>query len=106
MNHRSLLGAILGLLLIATSTTWLPAAAQPNLSIEPLTRNVIGLDSTDVDVGPNTLPVGARVCNTGSTAATNVSSALVRDSGDLYINLRAGSLREAPLLDFWKSMSA
>ena len=69
------------------------------LSVEPITWNVIGLDSNNVNVGPNHFPVGAHVCNTSLTdTATNVKSAFVFDdglnlyTGDPYINLRAGTL--------------
>jgi hypothetical protein len=39
------------------------ASAAAVLTISPLTWNVIGLDSNNVNVGPNNFPVGARVCN-------------------------------------------
>ena len=57
-------------------TFWAPSssyAAAPNLTITPITWNVVGLDGVDVNRGPNTFPVGARICNTGDSAATNVS---------------------------------
>lgn len=41
------------------------ASAAPILTITPLTWNIIGLDSNNVNVGPNRFPVGARVCNAG-----------------------------------------
>jgi hypothetical protein len=69
-------------------------SAAAILTIAPLTWNIIGLDSNNVNVGPNNFPVGARVCNTGDQAATNVSSRFVWDSTDLYIDLRLGSLAE------------
>ncbi|MGD2253431.1 MAG: hypothetical protein PVF70_11015 [Anaerolineales bacterium] len=71
--------------------------AAPDLSIEPITWNVIGLDSNDEMAGPNTFPVGARVCNTGPDAATNLTATFNftdgndRYIGDDYINLRDGS---------------
>jgi len=43
------------------------------LSISPITWDVIGLDHNDPTDGPDTFPVGARVCNTGSDPATNVA---------------------------------
>ena len=46
--------AVLGLGLMGT------AMAQ---TIQPITWNVVGLDSNNVSVGPNVFPVGARVCN-------------------------------------------
>jgi hypothetical protein len=48
------------------------ASAQAQLTIRPTTWNVIGLDSNNVNVGPNTFQVGARVCNTGGTTLNNV----------------------------------
>jgi uncharacterized repeat protein (TIGR01451 family) len=71
-----------------------PAFAAAILSISPLTWNVIGLDSNDVNVGPNDFPVGARVCNTGDAPATNVTSAFVWDSANALINLRPGTLTD------------
>src|SRR5215216_370212 len=68
------------------------ASAAASLTVVPLTWNVIGLDSNNVNVGPNNFPIGARVCNTGDAVATNVTSNFVWDSADPYINLRSGSL--------------
>jgi hypothetical protein len=56
------------------------ASAAPILQIKPITWNVIGLDSNDVSTGPDTFPVGARVCNTGDATATNVTADIVFDS--------------------------
>lgn len=76
----------------------MPARAAAALSITPITWNVVGLDSNNVMVGPENFPVGARVCNTGDTAATNVVSSFVWDPADpapsLYIALRPGTLSE------------
>ncbi|MFA9405482.1 MAG: hypothetical protein ACERKX_06660, partial [Anaerolineales bacterium] len=72
--------------------------ALPILTVEPITWNVIGLDSNNVNVGPNNFPVGVRVCNIGPDPATNVTATFSWDdgldlySGDPYINLRSGSL--------------
>ena len=68
----------------------LPGAAHAALTIEPITWNVIGLDSNDPATGPNSFPVGARVCS--STPTTNVSVNFVWDSANPYIDLRPGSL--------------
>ena len=65
----------------------------PVLTITPITWGVVGLDSNNVTVGPNLFPVGARVCNTGATAATNVASTFVWDSANALINLRTGWTR-------------
>ena len=68
------------------------ASAAAVLTITPLTWNIIGLDSNNVSVGPNHFPIGARVCNSGDTTATNVTSSFVWDSFDPYIDWRPGSL--------------
>ncbi len=68
-----------------------PAVAASNLTLTPITWNVMGLDSNDVTVGPNNFPVGVRVCNPNATAATNVLLTFVWDTTDTYINLRSGS---------------
>ncbi|RJP49579.1 MAG: isopeptide-forming domain-containing fimbrial protein, partial [Anaerolineaceae bacterium] len=70
------------------------AAAQ--LEITPITWNVVGLDSNNVNTGPNNFPVGARVCNTGDATATNVSSQFNWEAVDPtpakdYIDNRPGS---------------
>ena len=44
------------------------ARAAASLTVTPLTWNVIGLDSNNVNVGPNHFPIGARVCNTSDAA--------------------------------------
>src|SRR5262249_7328215 len=50
------------------------------LAIQPLTWNVIGLDSNNVTAGPNEFPVGARITNTSTTdTATNVQATFVFD---------------------------
>ena len=65
-----------------------PVAAAADMSIVPIAWNTIGLDSNDVAVGPNHFPVGATVCNTGDVALTNVTSQLIFDSANAYIDLR------------------
>jgi len=72
------------------------AKAAADLSISPITWNVIGLDSNNVNVGPNHFPIGVRVCNVGDVTATNVKSTFNFESGDPYIgdpyvNLRSGT---------------
>jgi len=87
----------------ALSIVWalppFPVFAAASLTVTPITWNVVGLDSNDVNVGPNNFPVGARVCNTGDAAATNVESHFVWDTTDTYINLRPGSLFEFTVLN-------
>ena len=86
-----LMGMILmGLLFTPQSSVF----AAPILTVEPITWNVIGLDSNNVNVGPNVFPIGARVCNTGDTPATNVTADFFWDSviNNNYIDTRTGSL--------------
>ncbi|MEJ5224303.1 MAG: hypothetical protein WHV44_07585, partial [Anaerolineales bacterium] len=68
--------------------------ASPTLSIDPqsLTWNIIGLDSSNVSVGPNRFPVGARVCNT-SGGPTTVTVNFNWDDGTnaSFIYLRPGT---------------
>ena len=67
------------------------AVAAPVLTITPITWGVVGLDSNSVTDGPNRFPIGARVCNTGSTAATNVVSTMIWDTANANIGFRPGS---------------
>ena len=67
------------------------AYAATTFSITPITWNVIGLDSNNVNVGPDHFPVGARICNTGGAAAANVTASFVWDSSNSYVNLRPGT---------------
>ncbi len=73
------------------SANTVEAPAAPLLVITPITWGVVGLDSNKVTDGPNVFPVGARVCNNGSTAATNVVSTFVWESLNPLIDFRAGS---------------
>jgi uncharacterized repeat protein (TIGR01451 family) len=62
------------------------------ISIAPTTWNVIGLDSNDVNVGPNTFQVGARACNRGGATLDNVQSEFFWDSANANINLGGASV--------------
>lgn len=77
---------------IATLAATSPAFAAASLSITPISWNVVGLDSNDVDAGPNHFPVGARVCNSGDAAAANVTSAFLWNSANPNVALRPGTL--------------
>jgi LPXTG-site transpeptidase (sortase) family protein len=68
------------------------AASGGGLTVTPITWNVVGLDSNNVNVGPNDFPVGARICNYSGSNLTDVQPAFVWDSSNLYIDLRSGSL--------------
>ncbi len=73
----------------------LPSFAPPStvsFTVTPYTWNIIGLDSNTPVTGPNRFPVGARVCNTGSSSASSVTADFVWDDATAtYIYSRAGS---------------
>ncbi|MHB8882890.1 MAG: beta strand repeat-containing protein, partial [Thermodesulfovibrionales bacterium] len=77
-------GIIVGLILPAS------ALAAVDLTVTPLTWNVVGLDSNSPASGPNRFPVGVRVCSSAATADVTVN--FVWDSSNANINLRPGSL--------------
>lgn len=82
-------------LMLVISLTLVPVQgvlAAATLTVTPITWNVIGLDSNDVTVGPDTFPIGVRIKNTSTTdTATNIQPTFVWDTTDPYINLRPGS---------------
>jgi hypothetical protein len=67
------------------------AFAATTLTVTPISWNIVGLDSNNVNVGPNDFPVGARVCNTGAAVAVNVTATFVWDSANALINIRPGT---------------
>ena len=67
------------------------SAAYAQITVQPTTWNVVGLDSNNVNTGPNTFPVGVRVCNTGGAPVTNVTGNFVWDSSNIYVNLTGAS---------------
>jgi hypothetical protein len=71
----------------------LSVQAAPILTIEPITWNVIGLDSNNVNVGPNNFPIGARVCNesTAGETLTGVGSSMSLAGTNPYIDFRPGT---------------
>lgn len=89
---RAFPGAAATLLLAALLAPAAPAQAAPSLTAAPLTWNVIGLDSNNVNVGPDSFPVGARVCNVGDAAATNVVGTFRWDAASPWIKIHPGSL--------------
>lgn len=70
---------------------WGAESAYAGITVTPTTWNVIGLDSNRVNEGPDTFQIGARVCNTGGTAVTNLIGDFVWDSSNIYINLSGAS---------------
>ena len=61
--------------------------AYAAVTITPTSWNVIGLDSNNPSTGPDTYQIGARICNTGGTAVTNIVGTFVWDSSNSFINL-------------------
>ena len=93
MRWKTLLPIIIVLAVIMLAQ---PSAvyAAPNLTVQPLTWDVVGLDSNNVNTGPNEFPIGARVCNTGPDPAYEVTADFnwVVPGADPYINLATNSL--------------
>ena len=48
------------------------SAFAADISVTPITWDIIGLDSNDPQTGPNQFPVGVRVCNNSAGDATDV----------------------------------
>ena len=66
---------------------WGVHRAYAGLTVTPTSWNVVGLDSNNTSTGPDTFEIGARVCNTGGTAVTNIVGDFVWDSTNIYLNL-------------------
>jgi hypothetical protein len=100
ISSQLILVIVVMLSLVISLVNVQPAQGAGALSfdVEPLTWNVIGLDSNNVNVGPNHFPVGARVCANDAATATvtfhwDDSQGVFSNSPfpDPYINLRAGT---------------
>jgi hypothetical protein len=63
------------------------ASGAPVLTVESLTWDVVGLVSNDPTDGPDTFPVGARVCNEGSIVVDNLVAVFVWDSANPVMSL-------------------
>jgi len=70
---------------------WGVHRAYAGLTVTPTSWNVVGLDSNNTSAGPDTFEIGARVCNTGGTAVTNIVGDFVWDSTSIYLNLSGAS---------------
>jgi Bacterial Ig domain len=70
-----------------------PAQAAASLTVTPITWNVVGLDSNSPTSGPNQFPVGVRVCNTGSSSATNTATSFVWDTANANIGIAESPTR-------------
>ncbi len=88
----------LALLLLLVGACGGAQSIYAGLTVTPTTWNVIGLDSNNPNTGPDTFQVGARVCNTGGSAVTNIAGTFVWDSTNAYINLNGASVDTASSL--------
>ena len=73
-------------------------AAHAQLTIKTVTWDIIGLDSNNPAVGPNSFQVGSRVCNTSGAPLNNVVGNFVWDSSNIYVNLSGAATSRARLL--------
>src|SRR5436190_17306788 len=82
-------------------------SAYAGLTIAPVSWNVIGLDSNNTLAGPDSYQIGARVCNTGGTAVSNLVGTFVWDSSNAFVNLsgsnpvNVSSLNAGACVDFY-----
>lgn len=77
--------AVMTSVLIAAQTTPAPVHAIAGLTIDVITWDVVGLDSNNEAVGPDTFPIGVHVCNTTGSSITDVFATLSWDSVNSYI---------------------
>jgi uncharacterized repeat protein (TIGR01451 family) len=85
-----------GLLMLLIACWSLPAFSA--VTITPTAWNVVGLDSNNVTIGPDTYEAGARVCNTGGAGVTSVAANFIWDSSNAFINLTGPSTLNLPSL--------
>jgi hypothetical protein len=71
------------------------------ITVEPLTWNIIGLDSNKPAEGPNHFPVGARVCNDTGGPISSVKADFKWDSttNSTYIYERPGTATSVTMFD-------
>src|SRR5262249_3217447 len=74
------------------------AMLAANLAITPISWNVVGLDSNNVNTGPNQFLIGARVTNTGDATATHVAVNYNWDGANALINLQGQPLQTVTAL--------
>ena len=66
-------------------------SAYAGLTVTPVSWNVVGLDSNNPTIGPDTFQIGARVCNTGGSALNSIVGDFIWDSTNAFINLSGAS---------------
>src|SRR4051794_9350231 len=90
---KRLIAYALALAITITSVLSVSQVAQgaPVLTIRPVAWGVVGLDSNNVNAGPNVFQIGAQVCNTGDASATNVLATYNWTTSNSLVNIAAGS---------------
>ena len=71
------------------------AQARAQLTVQPVTWNIIGLDSVASQLttkGPDTFQAGVRACNTSGATLNNLVGTFIWDSFNAYINLAGPSM--------------
>jgi hypothetical protein len=89
--QRRLTFMIRACLLALLFGVWGAQSAYAGLTVTPTSWNVVGLDSNNQNAGPDTFQVGARVCNTGGTAVSNITGNFIWDTSNVFINLNGAS---------------
>ena len=82
--------AAAGIVILVVSLSGPPQSAQAvvSLTIEEITWSVIGLDSNNVNAGPQDYPVGVRVCNEGDEATPDdIEATFAFTTSSSYISL-------------------
>lgn len=85
-----LASVVVGILLVALFSG--VAGAQSTLTVEPITWDVIGLDSNAPTAGPKYFPVGVRITNNGSDSLELTAIFNWDPSEPAYMKLRPGTL--------------
>ena len=68
------------------------------ITATPITWNVVGLDSNNVNVGPNVFPVGVRVCASGGSASGLTAKFNWLDTPSTYITRTSAESLAVPTL--------
>ena len=97
-GYYSPLLKLTGALVLLSFGIPLKANAAPNLTIQPISWGVVGLDSNRVTDGPDTFNTGARVCNVGSSDATNVKVTFTPPTGSTYMSLAGNTTLSLSIL--------
>jgi len=92
---------VLVTLSIAALVPQVSAQAASSLTVTPITWNIVGLDSNNVNVGPNRFPIGVRACNpsTNSVSFSDVEADFVWLNGGTQSAIDDSYIRCA--LDRW-----